>query len=254
MDTDPHAQLFLMALGLSSPWRVMRSALSLDPSFRKASRPGGKVLEIELDFQRGASFPCPESGVSCAVHDTDIKTWRHLDFWQHSTYLRARTPRVRCPQHGVRQIEVPWARAGSGFTLLFEMMVMTLAVDMPVGALAKHLHEHDARLLRVARHYVESAHAGSSWAGMRTLAIDETSTRKGHSYATVIVDMDSPAVKEAGRARLIFLTPERKASCAKLFVEQMPLHGALAQDIECAAIDMSPAYIRAPPELPPIGS
>jgi transposase len=53
------------------------------------------------------------------VHDTVDKTWRHLDFFQHKALLHARLPRVRCPEHGVGQVSVPWARPGSGFTLLF---------------------------------------------------------------------------------------------------------------------------------------
>jgi hypothetical protein len=42
-------------------------------------------------------------------------------FFQHKAFLHARLPRVRCPEHGVRLVSVPWARPGSGlgFTLLF---------------------------------------------------------------------------------------------------------------------------------------
>ncbi|MEF3169454.1 MAG: transposase family protein [Deltaproteobacteria bacterium] len=47
-------------------------------------------------------------------------TWRHLNFFQHHCYITAKVPRVRCEGHGIRQIEVPWARKGSMFTILFE--------------------------------------------------------------------------------------------------------------------------------------
>jgi len=57
------------------------------------------------------------------VHDTVEKTWRHVDFFQDRALLHARLPQVRCPEHGVRQVSVPWARPGSGFTLLFEALV-----------------------------------------------------------------------------------------------------------------------------------
>jgi transposase len=50
------------------------------------------------------------------VHDTVDKTWRHLDFFQHKAFLHARVPRVRCGEHGVRLVAVPWARPGSGFS------------------------------------------------------------------------------------------------------------------------------------------
>ncbi|MQL51304.1 hypothetical protein GFC01_03305 [Desulfofundulus thermobenzoicus] len=49
---------------------------------------------------------------------------------------------------GVKQITVPWARPGSDFTLLFESLIMLLAKDMPVKAIAELVGEHDTRLWR----------------------------------------------------------------------------------------------------------
>lgn len=95
----------------------------------------------------------------CRVHDSDVKSWRHLDFFEHQAHLTARVPRVRCPEHGVRQVAPPWARPGSGFTLLFEALVMALAKEMPVNAIAGLVGEHDTRLWRIVHHYVDAARA-----------------------------------------------------------------------------------------------
>jgi len=58
----------------------------------------------------------------------------------------ARIPRVDCRNCGVRVARVPWARPKSGFTLLFEAIVMALAREMPVRAMSKILKEHDTRI------------------------------------------------------------------------------------------------------------
>nr|CBX28135.1 hypothetical protein N47_G34590 [uncultured Desulfobacterium sp.] len=50
--------------------------------------------------------------------------WRHLNFFQHEAYLTARVPRVDCGDCGIKTVEVPWARSGSGFTLLFEALII----------------------------------------------------------------------------------------------------------------------------------
>jgi hypothetical protein len=42
------------------------------------------------------------------------KTWRHLDFFQHKALLHTRLPRVRCPEHGVWQVSVPWHARDQG--------------------------------------------------------------------------------------------------------------------------------------------
>jgi transposase len=85
------------------------------------------------------------------------KEWRHLNFFQHEAYLRASVPRVRCGEHGVRQVEVPWARPGSGFTTLFEALVMVLMREMPVKAASRIVGEQDTRLWRVLLHHVDDA-------------------------------------------------------------------------------------------------
>lgn len=103
-------ELFRLALGLAAPWEVK----SLEFSVEK------KQLDNPLDFAKGSRFPCPVCGKPCGVHDTENRTWRHLNFFQHETYLHARQPRVDCPEHKVKTVEVPWARPGAGFTLLFE--------------------------------------------------------------------------------------------------------------------------------------
>jgi len=133
-DTD----LFQLALGRSSPWTVTRSAFAVEQS----------RLDLYVDFPRGSRFACPECGREGGpVHATKDETWRRLDFFQHRALLHARVPRVICPDCGVRKAATPWARAGSGFTLLFEAFMLTLAKAMPIADAARLLGEHDTRLM-----------------------------------------------------------------------------------------------------------
>jgi transposase len=116
-DTD----LFQLALGLVPPWMVKAANFDAEK----------KRLDLEIDFKTGGRFACPDCGAKdCPAHDTVMKTWRHLDFFQHQAFLHARTPRITCPKCGVRLVNVPWARAGSGFTLLFEALAMTLSTAL----------------------------------------------------------------------------------------------------------------------------
>jgi len=49
-------------------------------------------------------------------------------------------------EHGVKQIQVSWARERSRFTLLFEAMIMALVDEMPVKAIADMVGIEDTRL------------------------------------------------------------------------------------------------------------
>jgi transposase len=40
-------------------------------------------------------------------------------------------------------VQVPWAREGSGLTLMMEAFMMLLSAEMPVNAMADLLDEHD---------------------------------------------------------------------------------------------------------------
>ena len=124
------------------------------------------------------------------MHDTEEKTWRHLDFFQHQAYLTARVPRVECPEHKVRLVAVPWARPRSGFTLLFEALVMAMVREMPVATLAGLVGESDMRIWRIVHHYVDQAVEAQNLEGVERVGIDETSSRRGHEYVSVFADLD----------------------------------------------------------------
>lgn len=175
-DTD----LFRMALGIEPPWVVTKSQFDA----------AAKRLDIHLDFARGSRFACPQCGVAdCPAYDSEEKTWRHLNFFQHEAYLHARVPRVTCTGCGIRQVSVPWARSDSGFTLLFEALVMAMVQAMPVAVVARMIDEWDTRLWRVIHHYVEAARDRADHAEVSSVAFDETASRRGHNYVSLFVDL-----------------------------------------------------------------
>ena len=220
---DPNA-LFEMALQLGGGWKVVRSEF----------RGGSKGLELWLDFEPGTKFPDPQSGVLCPVHDTRDKQWRHLNFWQYETTLHARVPRILTPEGEVRLVEAPWARAGSGFTLMMEAFAMLLAREMPLSAVADMVKVHDTLVWRIVRHYVEEAQARRSWAGVRRILVDETSARKGHRYVSNVLDADT--------RELLLMVEGKEGEVLSVFERELEAHGGAPGQIELIGMDMSAAY------------
>lgn len=220
------AQLFAAALGLTAPWSVK------DIRFSAAD----KRLDLSLDFARGSTFACPGCGTPGKAYDTSDETWRHLDFFQHAAYLHARVPRVACAACGVKKINVPWARPDSGFTLLFEALLMQLMQAMPVRVVARLVTEHDTRLWRVLHHYVETARAQADYAEVARIGVDETAARRGHDYISLFVDLDAK--------RLLFATPGKDSQTVAAFTEDLAGHGGDANLIHEVACDMSPAFTK----------
>jgi transposase len=226
--------LLQLALALTPPWTVTGS--EFDPEAHR--------LDIHIDFPAGSRFACPECAVAdCPAHDTEQMTWRHLNFFQHQAWLHARVPRVRCGKCGVRRVRVPWARAGSGFTLLFEALLMAMVPAMPVNAVARQVGEHDTRLWRVLHHYVEQARANADASEVTRVAIDETAARRGHDYITLFVDID--------QARVVFATDGKDAGTIAAFADDLTAHGGNPDAVSEVCIDMSPAFIKGTAESLP---
>ena len=219
-------ELLQVALGLVPPWMVNDCTFAVQE----------KQLDIHIDFSRGGAFTCPVCGRSgCNAYDTKVKKWRHLNFFEHVTYLHVRTPRIKCPNCGVKGVSVPWARAGSGFTLMFEAFVMVLAKEMPINAIARLVGEEDTRIWRILHHYVQEARAGQDYSEVRQIGVDETASKRGHNYISVFVDMET--------SKVLFSTEGKDAKTISTFREDLEAHGGDADQIKEVCCDMSPAFI-----------
>ena len=229
MSSSQVRQLFRVALGLAEPWEVSKIEFSEEEH----------QLDLSLDFPAGSRFACPQCGAGCGVYDTAERTWRHLNFFEHKTFLHARQPRIECAEHGVKTVEVPWARPGAGFTLLMEAFILVLVEGGMTPAQAGRLvDEHDTRLWRVLQHYVDKARAEQDVSNVTAVGVDETSQSKGHHYVTVFVDL------KPDRRCVLFATEGKDAETVRRFREDLEARGGTVEQVREACLDMSPAFIK----------
>lgn len=213
-------------MNIQDPWYV--KDIDFDPEL--------KQLDIWIDFKKGSKFPCPKcSGANCSIHDTVEKVWRHLNFFEYKTYLHCRVPRVKCGDCGVHQIEVPWARKQSGFTLLMDAIILTLAQSMPVLKVAGMLGEHDTKIWRVIIYYIKKSRAKEDFSNISVIGIDETSFKKGHKYVTIVADIEN--------SKVIYVCEGKDSSTLTKFNEDLTNHGGKPTMIQSVSCDMSPAFI-----------
>jgi transposase len=173
--------LLTAALGLQSSGRVERAELS--------------VAKKRIDFDvicTERRLACPHCGApNQGIHERIHRSWRHLDFFQFEAWRHPSVPRVACTACGkTSQEPVPWAREGSGFTLLFEALAPSLCKELPVAHAARQLRADAKALWRRIEHYVNQARAKDDMSQVRHIGIDKTSLRKGHEYITVVHDME----------------------------------------------------------------
>lgn len=228
--------LFTAALQLEYPWKVTNVEFLPDED-----NPAKMTLHITVGFEKGAKFIffyedgsiwSDEDGnpIECTAHDTVDRTWRHLNFFQYETYIHAKMPKVSDGQGHCPTVQAPWARKNSGFTLLFESWVLELAKHVPVAAIARLVGEHDGRLWRIIKHYVDEARKLKDYSTVASIGMDETS-RKGHNYITVVVDLKERNV--------IFATEGKDHTTVDTFVEDFKAHNGNPDNIRIVTCDMS---------------
>lgn len=219
--------LFKMALGIESPWEIT------DIKFEDLNT--GKKLTINIDFKRGHRF-ADETGGLCEVHDTVQKTWRHLNFFEHACYLHCRVPRIKTKDGKVKLVDVPWSRAGSGFTLLFEAYVMALIEsEMPVNKIGHLMGENAHRLWTIFNYWIGRAYTADKPKTPKKLGLDETSKKKGHDYVTLAVDLDE--------RRVLHVTEGKDKTAVKAVKTYLESKGININKVTDASMDMSPSFI-----------
>lgn len=220
------AEIFSIALNLQSPWKIT--------DVRIEDEGAGKELHIDLGYDRGTKFENDE-GKMVTPHDTQKRTWRHLNFFEHKAYLHSHVPRVK-GKNGIHLVPVPWARAHSGFTLLFEGYVMALIEsEMPVRKVGKLLNEDSHRMWTIFNYWIKRAYNADDPKGIKQLGVDETSVRKGHNYVTLGVDLEE--------RRVVHVTSGKDKKTLKNIGDYLESKGVNLEDIKDISMDLSRAFI-----------
>jgi len=182
-------------LNLTEPWSI--SGINLDTENIR--------LTIKVITDRGAKLPCPHCGRLCPKEDhREERFWRHLDTMQFETAIICRVPRVKCSQHGIISVHTPWAGAYSRFTELFERFAIdAISAAKTIKAAAGLLRLSWDQTHEIQKRAVARGMARRKKEKIVYLGIDEKSFLSGHSYASILNDLNKGRVLEVveGRAQ-----------------------------------------------------
>jgi len=230
--SDSMTQLFTSALGLQTPWRVEQ--------VRFEAQASEIHFDVICDAQRLACPRC--SAPDQPIHDRLQRNWQHLHFFQYRALVHAAVPRVRCGacadrgEPEVAQVAVPWARERSGFSLLFEALVVTLVrmSGMPVRQVGALLGVTSPRLWRSLRALVEQAYADVDMREVDAVGVDE----KYVGRLGVIT-----VVHAARSGHVLHVSQGCKAANVGEFVDALRAHRGDPARVATCTLDMSRAFI-----------
>ncbi|MGE3173834.1 MAG: ISL3 family transposase [Planctomycetota bacterium] len=219
------------------------SASSIPGKFRdvKLDVAGGEV-RVTVAAKSGARLTCPECGEACPRHDARERSWRHLDTCQFKTILVADVARVNRAEHGVKQVRVPWAEPGSGFTALMEAVVIDWLRSLAsIKAVAEQLRLSWDQVDGIMARAVTRGLLRRKNVCVRSLGVDETSFQRRHEYVTIVTDLDGGVV--------LHVADDRKRESLDAFFCSLTEEQLAA--IESIAMDMWSPFISSASEHVP---
>jgi transposase len=223
-------ELFQQALHIDSPWLIK----TIDFDAEK------KRLDIHIDFRRGSTFRDPDAGAETGnmykAYDTVQKTWQHLNFFEYECHLHTRVPRIKRDDGKVRLITTPWEGKVSGFTLLFEALLIQLCKAMPVHNVSELTGVSDHKIWRVLDIYIDRAKKDENYRDISIIGMDETSIAKGHDYITLFVDLVE--------RKTLHVSAGKDNKTVVDFVEELEAKQGDRNAIKQVSCDMSPAFIK----------
>jgi len=217
-------ELYRRILGIESPWQVERVELRLE---------SGEV-HVHLSHEDVKEWACPECGAACRLYDHQAeRRWRHLDTCQYQTILHAEPPRTECREHGARVVKLPWAEPSSRFTELFEALAIEWLKAASQKAVAELLKLSWDEIHGIMERAVNRGLKRRKTEAVSRIGVDEKAFRKGHSYMTLVNDLE--------RSRVLYVAEERKQSSLDGFWETLTTEQIAA--IEAVAMDMWDPFI-----------
>jgi len=216
--------LYARILGLVDPWQVLDVQLDVK----------GEEVRVTVGPKMHATLACPECSKPSPGYDTRQRSWRHLDTCQFKTILVADVPRVNCQEHGIKQVNVPWAEPGSGFTALMEAVVISWLLSLAsIKTVAEQLRLSWDEVDGIMGRAVDRGLLRRKRVSVRRIGVDETSFQRRHEYVTIVTDLDG--------SRVLHVADGRKRESLDAFFRSLDPDQIAA--IEAVAMDMCGAFI-----------
>lgn len=185
--------------------------------------------KVHIYLEVNKAYPNPKN---CIKHQYYTRVWEHLPLFEYSCFLHCKIPIYKDKETGkTAALKIAFSRKNSRFTLLFEQQIMDLIkIHYCIKKVAKQLKINAQRVSDIYHFYTQEAYENHEFMSCQNIGIDETSSKKGHNYISLIVDLD--------QGKIINIQNGKGADVIANFYNLHP-NPALIQNI---SVDMSPSF------------
>ena len=178
-------------------------------------RASGMALVATVSPRKNGRVICSGCSKQRKLYDSlDERRFDFIPLWNIPVCLEYRMRRVDCPECGVKAERVPWADGKSHATKVLQLFLARWARKLSWKETAESFCTSWDTVFRSVKSIVEYGLRHRSLDGVEAIGIDEIQFGQGHSYLTLVYQL------EAGRRRLLFIGCERtKQALRKIFDE-----------------------------------
>lgn len=161
------------------------------------------------------------------------RRWKDLSMRDDPLWIVYRPWRVECPVCGLRVEKVPWAPRFSRVTTALAKAVGVLAKKLSWKEVAQYFSLNWKTVSHIIRWIVSVGLTLRKLKPIHVLGIDEVSRKKGHSYFTVVYDLE--------RTELVWVSEGRKEQALDILFAQ--LGKRRCNTIKAVCMDMWAPYV-----------
>lgn len=217
--------------GIEEPWILSSFTAGIYDDSHAGVLKG--EVQVCLDVPSGM-YPCPTCGFLCRIHQREDRYYSHPPMCEMGLVIRARIPKLRCDVcDGWRQMEVSWARPKVSYTKKMERYIFGLLEDMAVCSTGERTGVSMFVIWDMVRYRVGKALERMDLAGVCMLYLDETSSKKGHNYITVVSDQNK---------RIIFVCEGKGSDTVDRLKDWIISHNGDPERISVVSCDLGEAY------------
>lgn len=219
-------ELYTKLLGITSPWHITKVIFNDSP----------ERIDVYLTHAPDILLPCPECKEYSPVYDhMKERSWQHLNTCHVPTYIHTKLPRIKCKEHGIRQIISDWAGAGADMTKAYESHAIDLQKECSIEGVTRLTGLGWHRCWGVMNRAVNRGLKRKTKRIPARIGVDEKSFARGHKYETLVYDLQESTVEYVGESR-------KQESLARYY-EQFSKEELAA--VEVITMDMWDPYIAA---------
>jgi len=183
----------------------LRKLLHIESSFYISliERESGSSPMIRIYLEYRLHY-CEICGIRHKLYDyAPERTWQHLSWFEYPCFIVCRLPRYVDVEGKVKTMEVSFADKGKSYTRLFSAHVIAALQEVKVQQAVANLFCTSPYIVRsIMEDAVNKAlDDRGDVTDLHTISLDEKAFRKGHNYATILIDSQKDYVVEMTEGR-----------------------------------------------------